>query len=220
LLKTRSRIYKHETGARQVTCDKYHVLEAVRHHAGKSTLSTCRVTTTRRKTCCKVHRLPRILIYLRLHHCNCPLRCQGQARRTTWIHVLEKRQAPAGSALAGKKASRVEKRPVAPITQAWSFPDVGALEKKLKICQDYITPACLQALYEIPAAAGNVQNIPLGIVEYAPEFFSQSDLICSSATSARSRLPPILRTSTTLASAQPQIPPEANLDLEYAMALV
>ena len=38
LLKTQYHMYEHETGARQVTCDKYHVPEAVRHHVGKSKL--------------------------------------------------------------------------------------------------------------------------------------------------------------------------------------
>jgi len=143
------------------------------------------------------------------------------------LEVFEKRQAPGVSELAGKKASGAEKRPVAPITQAWSFPDVGALEKKLKVCEDYITPACLQALYEIPAATSNVQNNPLGIVEYTPEFFSQSDLdlFFSNFSSKQKQTTPDIEDIDNVglgSTANPSFGSsgEANLDLEYSMALV
>jgi len=125
--------------------------------------------------------------------------------------------------LSGQKASTPNRRPSAPIHQAWSFPDVGALEKKLKVCQDYITPACLQALYEIPAATSNVQNYPLGIVEYTPQQFSQSDLdiFFSNFSTKQKQTTPDIEDIDNYNVGSTNAPSfgisgESNLDLEYA----
>jgi tripeptidyl-peptidase-1 len=140
------------------------------------------------------------------------------------IEQYSKRDVP-GSAtdLAGQKINpAAPKKPVSPIAQVWSFDSLGALQKKLKVCNDYITPACLQALYEIPAATSNVQNNPIGVVEYTPEFYSQSDLdlFFSNFSSHQKQTTPDVEDVDNVglgSTANPSFGSsgEANLDLEY-----
>lgn len=121
-----------------------------------------------------------------------------------------------------KVAPATPKKPITPISQVWSYDSLGALQKKLKVCNDYITPACLQALYQIPTASSNVQTNPIGIVEYTPEFYSQSDLdlFFSNFSKAQKQTTPDVEDIDNVglgSTANPSFGSsgEANLDLEY-----
>lgn len=46
----------------------------------------------------------------------------------------------------------------------------------LENCDSMITPACLRALYNVPVGSSAVKNNSLGVVEYTPQAFLQSDM--------------------------------------------
>ena len=88
------------------------------------------------------------------------------------------------------------------------------------------TPQCLRALYEIPVPTTNLQTNPLGIVEYTPQSYLQSDLDLFFQTYQ----PKQRQTTPNLESIDGGFVStvslgfggngESNLDLEYSMSLV
>lgn len=152
LLKTQYHMYEHDTGVTQVICDAYHVPEHVQKHIGEWLV---RAVTNDTESA---------LDFI-----------------TPTIHfdAKVKRGVEAGLSQFSKRENKNSKRmngPTTPISEVWSFDSIGSLEKKLKVCMDYITPDCLRALYEIPTVSTNNQLHPIGIVEYTPNAFDQADL--------------------------------------------
>ena len=119
-------------------------------------------------------------------------------------------------------------------------PGSGSLPKKGRIlnftpnaaqagdsCNQYITPACLRALYKIPAGpSASKQKDPYGIVEYTPQLYVQSDLnafFASYSSNQKQKTPTFVSIDggpMQSADRDFSINGESDLDLEYAMALV
>ena len=103
-------------------------------------------------------------------------------------------------------------------------PEIATPEFTLANCDQYITPECLRALYNLPN--GTLAQSSYAVVEYTPEAYLQSDLNLFFAN-VDSRIPqgtaPILASidggveQTTTQSFDDN--GEADLDLQYAMAL-
>ncbi len=96
----------------------------------------------------------------------------------------------------------------------------------LENCDTMITPACLQALYSAPPARAALKNNTLGIVEYTPQAFLQSDLDMY-FKQFEPRLDGVTPTTRLIDGASIQTKNqsfsfngESALDLEFAMALI
>lgn len=93
-------------------------------------------------------------------------------------------------------------------------------------CDTMITPDCLRALYNIPSGTLSSAANPLGIVEYTPQAFLQSDLnmFFDSFLPASVGVSPnidLIDGATIQTSTQSfGLNGESALDLEYAMSLV
>lgn len=112
------------------------------------------------------------------------------------------------------------------IKQGSTFTTLSALTKTLRNCSDYITPDCLRALYEIPRVTTTTQKYPLGIVEYTPQSYLQSDLnmFFDEYSKKQSQTTPNLDSIDGGFVSRKNLGfgynGESDLDLEYAMALV
>jgi len=94
-------------------------------------------------------------------------------------------------------------------------------------CDTMITPACLQALYDVPPGSTAMANNTLGIVEYTPQAFLQSDLDMYFKQFGPSTLQAKTPTENFIDGAIVQTTNqsfkfngESALDLEFAMALI
>ncbi|OAA60408.1 protease s8 tripeptidyl peptidase [Niveomyces insectorum RCEF 264] len=93
-------------------------------------------------------------------------------------------------------------------------------------CDTMITPACLQALYGIPAGSGADANNTLGIVEYTPQAILQSDLnlyFSQFQPSLQGKGPRVQLLDNAVLQTTNQsfnFNGESALDLEFAMALI
>lgn len=96
----------------------------------------------------------------------------------------------------------------------------------LENCDTMITPACLQALYNMPPGSMAMKNNTLGVVEYTPQAFLQSDLnmyFKQFAPSLTQTNPNVNLIDGAIVQTQNQsfnFNGESALDLEFAMALV
>lgn len=141
---------------------------------------------------------------------------------TEYERKLKKRKLAPGNPGDGfqPKRGRIVKNPGAPAPNAAQ----PAVTFNLTNCNQYITPDCLRALYNIPN--GTLDLSSYGIVEYTPQAYLQPDLDLFYANLQR-QIP--AGTAPTLDSVDGGIPQnttqgfgfngESDLDLEYAIAL-
>jgi tripeptidyl-peptidase-1 len=94
-------------------------------------------------------------------------------------------------------------------------------------CDTMITPACLQALYDVPPGSTAMENNTLGIVEYTPQAFLQSDLdmyfkqFGPSTLQAKTPTENFIDGAIVQTTNQSfQFNGESALDLEFAMTLI
>lgn len=116
--------------------------------------------------------------------------------------------------------------PVSNVVPGAMYPSLHNIYDQLKNCSQYITPDCLRALYSIPYVWSSVQRNPLGIVEYTPQAYVQSDLdlFFANYSQQQQQRTPILDSIDggyiQTVNRSFNYNGESNLDLEYAMTLV
>lgn len=207
LLKTEYHMYKHEQGHKHVACDKYHVPEHLVQHIDM-------ITPT-------VHFDQRI----------------GEQRKNTkydleehHIEELKKRQLRKRE-LAKRDVATGGKNPAIQGSPDSGFgPKQGAVVMNalmdLNQCDSMITPDCLRALYATPPGSLKSSNNTLGIVEYTPQAFLQSDLdmyFNEFEPRAKGQGPIVSLVGNAVVQTTNQsfrFNGESALDLEFAMAMI
>ncbi|GKT96345.1 subtilisin-like protein [Colletotrichum tofieldiae] len=208
LLKTEYHVYKHEQGHMHVACDKYHVPEHLVEHIDMITPS--------------VHFDQRI----------------GEQRKNN-KHELEEHQVEELKKRQLKKRALLEKREVSTGGKSAAIqgspeggfgPKQGAIVMNalmdLNQCDAMITPDCLRALYATPPGSLKASNNTLGIVEYTPQAFLQSDLdmyFNEFEPRAKGTGPIVTLVGNAVVQTKNQsfnFNGESSLDLEFAMAMI
>ncbi|OHW92825.1 pro-kumamolisin [Colletotrichum incanum] len=208
LLKTEYHVYKHEQGHMHIACDKYHVPEHLVEHIDMITPS--------------VHFDQRI----------------GEQRKNN-KHELEEHQVEELKKRQLKKRELLEKREVSSGGKSVAIqgsPDSGFGPKQgaivmnalmdLNQCDAMITPDCLRALYATPPGSLKASNNTLGIVEYTPQAFLQSDLdmyFNEFEPRAKGTGPIINLVGNAVVQTKNQsfnFNGESSLDLQFAMAMI
>ncbi|WYZ39383.1 hypothetical protein EsH8_III_001297 [Colletotrichum jinshuiense] len=209
LLKTEYHVYKHEQGHVHVACDKYHVPEHLVQHIDM-------ITPT-------VHFDQRI----------------GEQRKNTkhelseeHVEELKKRQLKKRELLETREvAAKGGKSPAIQGSPDSSFrPKQGAVVMNalmdLSQCDAMITPDCLRALYATPHGSLKASNNTLGIVEYTPQAFLQSDLdmyFNEFEPRLKGKTPIVSLVGNAVIQTQNQsfrFNGESSLDLQFAMAMI
>ncbi|KAK1990611.1 Pro-kumamolisin [Colletotrichum falcatum] len=208
LLKTEYHAYKHEQGHTHVACDRYHVPEHLVEHIDM-------ITPT-------IHFDQRI----------------GKQRKNNKHELgahqveelkkrqLNKRQVFEGLGIHdGGKSAAIQGSPDSSFA-----PKQGAFVSNalmdLTQCDTMITPACLRALYATPPGDLKASNNTLGIVEYTPQAFLQSDLdmyFDEFEPRLKGTSPIVTLIGNAVVQTQNQsfnFNGESALDLEFAMALI
>ena len=139
-----------------------------------------------------------------------------------------------------KKGSALKRRGVIPnVGSSIGRPGSGSLPKpgrtldfiqsiisELSMCDQYIVPDCLRALYLIPPVVTNLQTNPFGVVEYSPQAYLQSDLNLFFANYSKNQVhksPNLISIDGGYAQTVNQsfdFNGESDLDLEYGLTLV
>lgn len=201
ILKTKYHVYKHaDSKGRHVACEKYHVPEHIAEHIDI-------ITPT-------VH-FDQNIGYERF----------GQREPVSEESTTELR----------KRSAQLAKRQ-RPSTGIIGSPDDGTNPKQghdidnammdLEQCNTMITPACLQALYKMPVGKLAASNNTLGIVEYTPQAFLQSDLdmyFDEFQTKLKGIGPDVKLLDNAIVQTENvsfSFNGESALDLEFAMALI
>ncbi|KAK2025215.1 Pro-kumamolisin [Colletotrichum zoysiae] len=208
LLKTEYHTYKHERGHTHIACDKYHVPEHLVEHIDM-------ITPT-------VHFDQRI----------------GQQRENNkhklqehQVEELKKRQHSKRQVFEGLGVHDDGKSAAIQGDPDSSFaPKQGAFVSNalmdLTQCDTMVTPACLRALYATPPGDLKASNNTLGIVEYTPQAFLQSDLdmyFDEFEPRLKGTSPIVTLIGNAVVQTQNQsfnFNGESALDLEFAMALI
>ena len=135
---------------------------------------------------------------------------------------LERRDTPGAGAVIGRPGSG--SLPKKGRTLSFITNVITALDS----CNQYITPNCLRALYQIPPPPTNKpseQRNPYGIVEYTPQLYVQSDLtafFANYSTGQKQKTPALVSIDggpAQTADRSFDVNGESDLDLEYAMTL-
>ncbi|KAJ4419936.1 hypothetical protein N0V82_004650 [Gnomoniopsis sp. IMI 355080] len=202
MLKTQYHVYKHATSkdARHVACEKYHVPEHLAEHIDIITPS--------------VHFDQHIGGNRKNQHKEVPEEKMDELRKRS--ADLAKRQAPVtgivGSPLDGSNPKQGH--------------NIDNAMMSLDQCDTMITPDCLRALYNIPKGTAAASNNTLGIVEYTPQAFLQSDLdmyFQEFASNMKDQSPEVVLLDNAVVQTQNKsfnFNGESALDLEFAMALI
>lgn len=202
ILKTEYHVYKHATsrGARHVACEKYHVPEHLAQHIDIITPS--------------VHFDQRIGHDRSNQRKDVPGEKMDELRKRS--AELQKRQTPVtgivGSPLDGSNPKQGHQ--------------IDNAMMSLDQCDSMITPGCLRALYNIPQGSKANSNNTLGIVEYTPQAFLQSDLdmyFKEFSPGMKDASPQVVLLDNAVVQTQNQsfsFNGESALDLEFAMALI
>lgn len=202
MLKTEYHVYRHTatSGARHVACEKYHVPEHLTEHIDIITPS--------------VH----FDQFLGQGRKNSQKEVSGQAMEELRKRSadLAKRQLSTsgilGSPLDGSNPKQGHEVENAMMT--------------LDQCDTMITPGCLRALYNIPQGKQASDNNTLGIVEYTPQAFLQSDLdmfFNEFMPKMKDSSPQVVLLDNAIVQTQNKsfnFNGESALDLEFAMALI
>jgi len=205
LLQTEYHLYKHDAGHEHIACNDYSIPSHLTKHIDI-------VTPT-------IHFDKKI----------------GSPRRTQHHHDLPPplRELNRRAALSKRQDTKVvDSRPHAKIGSPddQTNPKQGATVSNalisLENCDTMITPACLQALYNMPPGSMAMKNNTLGVVEYTPQAFLQSDLnmyFKQFAPTLTQTAPNVNLIDGAIVQTQNQgfnFNGESALDLEFAMALV
>ncbi|TVY80512.1 Tripeptidyl-peptidase sed1 [Lachnellula suecica] len=146
-----------------------------------------------------------------------PRRVQKHENLPSPILELNKRQLPAPHGLLGSPDDASNPKQGAAIENALM---------SLDNCDTMITPPCLQALYNVPPGSKAAQNNTLGVVEFTPQAFSQSDMnkfFTQFAPGITQTSPNTNLIDGAIVQTQNQsfsFNGESNLDLQYAMTLI
>lgn len=202
MLKTEYHIYKHATSedALHVACDKYHIPEHLVEHVDI-------ITPT-------VHFDQRIGHDRKNKYKEMPEGTMQELRKRS--AQLEKRQQPVTGIVGGPSDQSNPKK----------GSSVDNAMMSLDQCDAMITPACLRALYGMPQGKLASRNNTLGIVEYTPQAFLQSDLNMyfqdfQPRMSGNSPIVKLLDNAVVQTQNQSfNFNGESALDLEFAMALI
>ncbi|KAF3797037.1 Aorsin [Colletotrichum gloeosporioides] len=206
LLKTEYHVYKHEQGHTHVACDKYHLPEHLVDHVDIITPS--------------VHFDQKL----------------GQQRKNTKHELTEehveelKRRQLKKRELTKRGINGIKNPSIVGNPDSGAGPKQGAVVQNalmsLEQCDMMITPDCLRALYATPPGSLKNSNNTLGIVEYTPQAFLQSDLdmYFKEFEPRLEKTPPIVTlVGNAVVQTQNQsfrFNGESALDLEFAMAMI
>lgn len=203
ILKTEYHVYKHETqnNTHHVACDKYHVPEYIAEHVDI-------ITPT-------VH-FDKGLGHERSgKHKEVPEEAAEELKKRS-LEQLETRQdrfkAIVGSPLDDSNPKQGQ--------------HIDNAMMDLSQCDTMITPDCLRALYNIPKGILANSSNAIGIVEYTPQAFLQTDLdmyFDQFSPDIAQKTPEVLLLANGVVQTQNQsfsFNGESALDLEFAMALI
>jgi len=198
LLRAEYHLYKQQNGYYHIACDEYSIPSHLSKHIDI-------ITPT-------VHFDRRIGAPRRLQHSDdLPPPLRGLKKRMSERRITT----PHGIMGSPEDASNPKKG--AAITNALMT---------LENCDTMVTPACLRALYHAPVGSTAVKNNSLGIVEYTPEAFLQSDLdmwFSEFSPSQVGQSPITKLIDGAVVQTQNQsfgFNGESSLDLQYGMSLV
>lgn len=202
MLKTEYHVYKHtaSSGARHVACEKYHVPEHLTEHIDIITPS--------------VHFDQFLGQGRKNSHTEVPDKAMEELRKRS-VDLAKRQSFPSGilgSPLDGSNPKQGQEVENAMMT--------------LDQCDTMITPGCLRALYNIPQGSQASDNNTLGIVEYTPQAFLQSDLdmfFREFMPKMKDASPEVRLLDNAIVQTQNQsfnFNGESALDLEFAMALI
>ncbi|KAL1882045.1 hypothetical protein VTK73DRAFT_2759 [Phialemonium thermophilum] len=200
LLKTTYHVYKHDTaGHYHVACDRYHVPDHLVEHIDIIT--------------------PTVHFDQRL----------GHSRENNHFELSDEQQTELKKRTLQTRQARVE-HGILGSPNGGTGPKQGATIKNalmdLNQCDAMITPQCLRALYATPPGSMASPNNTMGIVEYTPQAFLQSDLnlYFQQFQPELQGKPPILKlVDNAVIQTQNQsfnFNGESSLDLQYAMSLI
>jgi tripeptidyl-peptidase-1 len=201
LLKTEYHLYKHVEGHEHIACDDYSIPSHLTEHIDI-------VTPT-------IHFNKKI---------SGPKRTQPQHDLPPPLRELNKRMELSKRQDASRPPAKLGS------AEDQSNPKQGAVVNNalmsLENCDTMITPQCLQALYAVPPGSMAMKNNTLGVVEYTPQAFLQSDLNMYFKQFA----PDLTQTAPNVNLIDGAIIQTANqsftfngesaLDLEFAMSLI
>lgn len=202
MLRTEYHVYKHATskGARHVACEKYHIPEHLTEHIDIITPS--------------VHFDQRIGHDRTNQRQELPTGGMEELRKRS--ADLEKRQNPVTGIIGSPLDGTNPKQGV----------EVENAMMSLEQCDSMVTPGCLRALYNMPQGSVAGDNNTLGIVEYTPQAFLQSDLdtfFQEFMPRMKDKAPGVVLLDNAVVQTQNQsfnFNGESALDLEFAMALI
>jgi tripeptidyl-peptidase-1 len=202
LLKTQYHVYTHaQHGTPHLACDHYNLPEHLTDHVDMITPTVhfdLRVGYDKKKK-------------------QKALTDEHQAELKRRAAVLAKRQTRPEHGILGAPDSGLGPKEGATITNALM---------NLDQCDSMITPACLRALYATPPGTLASSNNSMGIVEYTPQAFLQTDLdlyFKQFETSLVGKPPIINLVDNAVVQTTNQsfnFNGESALDLEFAMALI
>ncbi|KAF3768540.1 hypothetical protein M406DRAFT_62680 [Cryphonectria parasitica EP155] len=203
ILRTEYHAFEHETSgkSRQVACEKYYIPDHLVEHIDMITPTV---------------------------HFDQSL---GHDRSTKYREIPDKTMEE-----LKRRSARLDKRQISGTTAIVGSPLDGSNPKKghqinnalmdLSQCDSMITPGCLRALYKIPEGSLAASNNSLGIVEYTPQAFLQSDLdmfFDAMQPDVPQKSPNVDLLAGGVVQTQNQsfsFNGESALDLEFAMSLI
>ena len=203
LLKTEFHVYMHMSGEPHIGCNGYSVPAHVKQHVDF-------ITPT-------VHFAKRIGL--------------PRSEDVAKAKAKKKRDGPTSTAAVGSPVqTKLAEKIGSPISGSLPKPggdiDIFGFLDSLKNCDTRITPNCLRALYLFPPGFSANPGNSLGVVEYTPQAYLQTDLDLFFRNFSR----PQVGTSPILDSIDGGFPQttakgfgfngESDLDLEYAMTLI
>lgn len=199
LLKTKYHTYDHPSGHQHVACDSYSVPAHITKHVDIITPTVHFDKRIGKDRNSQRRELPKVL-----------------------DEHLNKRKVTTSSSVGGRIGSAKD----------GSNPKHGSTVKNALMstdnCDSMITPSCLRALYNAPQGTTAHANNSLGIVEYTPQAFLQSDLSMffssfSPKQSKKGAKPNVALIDGAVVQTTDKsfdLNGESALDLEYGMALV
>ena len=146
-----------------------------------------------------------------------PRRVDRRENLPTTLQILNRRAIETPHGILGSPEDSSNPKQGAAVTNALMT---------LENCDSMITPPCLQALYNAPAGTSAIKNNSLGVVEYTPQAFLQSDLnmwFKQFSPDQVGQSPNTNLIDGAIVQTQNQsfnFNGESALDLEYAMSLV
>ena len=165
LLKTEYHVYKHKTGKAHVACEEYHLPAHIQKHVDFIT--------------------PTVHFDAKIDRDPTDLRRRSKTKRDDTTAQQKKRdeklvkRSPSTTAAVGTPVESGAVQKIG-LPSSGSLPKPGdvvnIIEAELATCDEYITPDCLRALYDIPINAITAPGNSYGIVEYTPQAYIPTDL--------------------------------------------